>query len=299
MRLILIKITTFFTHPQYPKMFLATFLIMLREGLEGALIVSIIASYLKQTGNQKWMKYVWLGVAAAVILCLIVGTAMFLVLEEIPQRQQELFEATIAVIAVVILTYMVFWMRKASRNIKRELMEKIDANMNQSKGQGYLMVSMAFFAVAREGIESLFFLFSFFEQDSTNGQAFFGAILGLVTAILLAAAIYRGSVKLNLQKFFKYTGVFILFVAAGLAAGALKSFHEAGLWNSLQTTAYDASTQMFSTHTILGSILAGLFGYNDHPTHGELIVYFLYLIPMLIFFFWPAKKSSVQQKTAT
>lgn len=282
-----------------PKMFLATFLIMLREGLEGALIVSIIASYLKQTGNEKWMKFVWLGVAAAVALCLIIGTAMFLILEEIPQKQQELFEACIAVIAVVILTYMVFWMRKASRSIKSELMGKIDANINRSKGQGILMVSMAFFAVAREGIESLFFLFSFFDQDSSNTAAFLGAMLGLAVAIGLAFAIYKGSVRLNLQKFFKYTGVFILFVAAGLAAGALKSFHEAGLWNLLQTTAYDVSTEFFSTHTILGSVLAGLFGYSDHPTHGELIVYFLYLIPMLIFFFWPTKKSSIATNTAT
>lgn len=274
-------------------MFLATFLIMLREGLEASLIISIIASYLNRTGNQQWMKYVWLGIAMAVLLCVSIGVALFVTLGEMPQRSQELFEGTVALIAVVVLTYMIFWMRKASRSLKTVLSTNIDNALNNSKGQGLMMVVMAFFAVAREGLESLFFLFSFFEQDSSQGMALMGAVLGLVVAIMLGMAIYKGSVHLDLRQFFKYTGLLILFVAAGLLAGALKSFHEAGIWNGLQTIVFDLSDTFMSMHTVLGSVLTGLLGYNDHPTVGELVVYFAYLIPALIFFFKPAKKQAI------
>lgn len=272
---------------------------MLREGLEAALIVSIISSYLKQTGNEKWMKFVWLGIALAVALCLTVGLALYYTVGEIPQKGQELFESIVALIAVVVLTYMIFWMRKASRSLKNSIVQSIDSAINRSTGQGLVMVGMAFFAVAREGLESLFFLFSFFDQDGYVLVATAGASLGLFTAIALGYAIYKGSVHLDLRKFFKYTGVLILFIAAGLLAGALKAFHEAGIWNSLQTIVFDLSDSFLSIHTVLGSVLSGLFGFNDHPTLGEVIAYFLYLIPALLFFFWPDRSARAATAPAT
>lgn len=279
-------------------MFLATFLIMLREGLEAALIVSVISSYLKQTGNQKWFKFVWLGVALAVILCLAAGVGLYAAVGEIPQKAQELFEGIVALIAVGVLTYMIFWMRKASRSLKNTIVQNIDAAVNRSSGQGMIMVGMAFFAVAREGLEALFFLFNFFEQDSSITIPAAGASLGLITAIALGFAIYKGSIRLDLRRFFKYTGVLILFIAAGLLAGALKALHEAGIWNSLQTIVFDVSGSFLSINTVLGSVLSGLFGFNDHPTIGEVIVYFLYLIPALVFFFWPSSPTGSSGKSA-
>ncbi|MGC6230674.1 iron uptake transporter permease EfeU [Hafnia paralvei] len=263
------------------------FLIMFREGLEAALIVSLIASYLKRTQRSQWLGIVWAGVILAAALCLGLGIFINETTGEFPQKQQELFEGIVAVVAVGILTYMVFWMRKVSRSVKTHLEGAIDNALNAGKGQGWALVAMVFFAVAREGLESVFFLLAAFQQD-VGIQAPIGAVLGLVCAIIVGMMIYWGGVKLHLAKFFKWTSLFILFVAAGLAAGAIRAFHEAGLWNYLQDIAFNF-TDVLSTHSLLGTLLEGIFGYQEAPTVSEVLVYFLYLIPALIFFFMPQR----------
>ncbi|AMH18801.1 iron permease [Hafnia paralvei] len=263
------------------------FLIMFREGLEAALIVSLIASYLKRTQRAQWLGIVWVGVILAAALCLGLGIFINETTGEFPQKQQELFEGIVAVVAVGILTYMVFWMRKVSRSVKTHLEGAIDNALNAGKGQGWALVAMVFFAVAREGLESVFFLLAAFQQD-VGIQAPIGAVLGLVCAIIVGMMIYWGGVKLHLAKFFKWTSLFILFVAAGLAAGAIRAFHEAGLWNYLQDIAFNF-TDVLSTHSLLGTLLEGIFGYQEAPTISEVLVYFLYLIPALIFFFMPQR----------
>ncbi|EHM43439.1 iron uptake transporter permease EfeU [Hafnia alvei] len=263
------------------------FLIMFREGLEAALIVSLIASYLKRTQRSQWLGIVWVGVILAAALCLALGIFINETTGEFPQKQQELFEGIVAVVAVGILTYMVFWMRKVSRSVKTHLEGAIDNALNAGKGQGWALVAMVFFAVAREGLESVFFLLAAFQQD-VGIQAPIGAVLGLMCAIIVGMMIYWGGVKLHLAKFFKWTSLFILFVAAGLAAGAIRAFHEAGLWNYLQDIAFNF-TDVLSTHSLLGTLLEGIFGYQEAPTVSEGLVYFLYLIPALIFFFMPQR----------
>ena len=263
------------------------FLIMFREGLEAALIVSLIASYLKRTQRSQWLGIVWIGVILAAALCLGLGIFINETTGEFPQKQQELFEGIVAVVAVGILTYMVFWMRKVSRSVKTHLEGAIDNALNAGKGQGWALVAKVFFAVAREVLESVFFLLAAFQQD-VGIQAPIGAVLGLVCAIIVGMMIYWGGVKLHLAKFFKWTSLFILFVAAGLAAGAIRAFHEAGLWNYLQDIAFNF-TDVLSTHSLLGTLLEGIFGYQEAPTVSEVLVYFLYLIPALIFFFMPQR----------
>lgn len=275
------------------------FLIMFREGLEAALIVSLIASYLKRTQRGQWLGVVWIGVIVAVALCLALGIFINETTGEFPQKQQELFEGLVAVVAVCILTYMVFWMRKVSRSVKVHLEGAIDNALNSGKRQGWALVAMVFFAVAREGLESVFFLLAAFQQD-VGLAAPVGAMLGLACAIVVGMLIYWGGIKLHLAKFFKWTSLFILFVAAGLAAGAIRAFHEAGLWNHFQDIAFDLSNQL-STHSLLGTLLEGMFGYQEAPSVSEVAVYFLYLIPALIFFFLPQRTESsaipVQRKT--
>lgn len=263
------------------------FLIMFREGLEAALIVSLIASYLKRTQRGQWLGIVWIGVIAAVALCLALGIFINETTGEFPQKQQELFEGLVAIVAVCILTYMVFWMRKVSKSVKVHLEGAIDNALNSSKSQGWALVAMVFFAVAREGLESVFFLLAAFQQD-VGIEAPIGALLGLGSAIVVGMLIYWGGVKLHLAKFFKWTSLFILFVAAGLAAGAIRAFHEAGLWNHFQAIAFDLSNTL-STHSLLGTLLEGMFGYQEAPSVSEVVVYFLYLIPALIFFFRPER----------
>jgi high-affinity iron transporter len=261
---------------------LIPFLIMFREGLEAALIVAIVASYLKQSGQGRWLPAVWLGATVAAGLCLALGLYMNHIQSEFPQKQQELFEAVVALIAAGMLGSMVFWMKSSAKSIKGGLHEAIDAALHQQQRRALGIVSLVFFAVAREGLESVFFLLAAFQQD-VGIYAPIGAVLGVVTAVATGALIYKGSLRLNMQRFFKWTGVFILFVAAGLLSSSLKAFHEAGLWNHLQTTAYDL-TQVLPTHSVLGVLLGALFGYQDAPAIGEVLIWFLFIVPALLWF---------------
>ncbi|WP_311791423.1 FTR1 family iron permease, partial [Pantoea sp. UBA5923] len=160
------------------------FLIMLREGLEAALIVSLIASYLKRTGRTRWFPALWAGVFIAAALCLVLGIVINETTGEFPQKQQELFEGIVAVVAVAILTSMVFWMRKVARNMRVQLEQAVDQALNQSGRGGLALVLMVFLAVAREGLESVFFLLAAFTQDVGYAPPA-GAVLGLATAVVL------------------------------------------------------------------------------------------------------------------
>ncbi|WP_275556470.1 iron uptake transporter permease EfeU [Mixta sp. Marseille-Q2659] len=263
------------------------FLIMLREGLEAALIVSLIASYLKRTQRARWFGAMWAGVFIAAALCLALGLFINATTGEFPQKQQELFEGIVAVIAVIILTWMVFWMRNVSRNVKAQLEDAVDQALQKGNNNGWALILMVFLAVAREGLESVFFLLAAFTQDVGLAPPV-GAVLGLITAAAIGALIYWGGVKLNLAKFFKWTSLFIIFVAAGLAAGAIRAFHEAGLWNHYQNIAFDLSNAL-STHTLFGTLLESLLGYQETPTVSEVAVWLIYLIPALLLFFMPAR----------
>jgi high-affinity iron transporter len=274
---------------------LVAYLIMLREGIEASLIVGIVASYLTQSGRGRWMPMVWLGVGIACALCLAIGFALKAASAEFPQRQQEFFEGVVAIVATVILTSMVFWMKKAARSIKGQLHDSIDDALRPGDRQGIALVAMVFFAVAREGLESVFFLLAIVQQS--DGLAVpTGAFLGLVSAVGVGLAIYYFGVKLDLRRFFRWTGVFIVFVAAGLLAGALRAFHEAGVWNGLQGTAFDISA-FLPQDSVVGTLLAGLFGYQEAPTAGEVIVYFAFLAPALALF-WTSPRAAPAPRAA-
>ncbi|KAB0678815.1 iron uptake transporter permease EfeU [Aureimonas leprariae] len=264
---------------------LVPFLIMLREGLEAALIVGIVAGYLARTGRSAWMPAVWIGIFLAVALALFVGAGLQIASAEFPQATQELFEAAVGLVAVVVLTSMVLWMRQAARSIKAELQSSIDAALSGSDGRGLALVGLVFFAVAREGLESVFFLLAVFQQ-SPGAAAPLGALGGIALSSLLGYAIYRGGVRLDLARFFRWTGIFILVVAAGLLAGSLRHLHEAGLWNTLQGVVFDFAG-VLPEDGVVGTVLSGLFGYMDDPRTGELLVYVLYLGIALTLFLRP------------
>lgn len=264
---------------------LAPFLIMLREGIEAALVTSIIASYLRQTGRSAWLPAVWVGIFLAVALSLFAGAALQLLSAEFPQKAQELFEAIVGFIAVAVLASMVFWMRKAARSIKSELHHSIDEAMQSSGGATWALIGMAFFAVAREGLESIFFLLAIFQQ-SPGAAAPLSALAGVAVAVVLGFAIYYGGIRIDLRRFFRWTGVFILIVAAGLLASVLRNLHEAGLWNHLQATVYDL-TEALPVSSLTGTILSGIFNYHDAPTVGEAIAWVVFLVVSLTLFLKP------------
>ncbi|RBP13180.1 high-affinity iron transporter [Roseiarcus fermentans] len=266
---------------------LAPFLIMLREGVEAALIVGIVASYLYRTGRARWMPYVWLGVLLAVALALFAGAAIQIASAEFPQKAQEAFEAVIGLVAVGVLVSMVFWMRRAARSIRGELEGSIEAALATSGG-GWALIGMVFFAVAREGLESVFFLLAIFQQ-SEGAAAPLGALLGLVVAVGVGYAIFVGGVRINLRHFFRWTGVFILVVAAGLLAASARSLHEAGLWNGLQQRPVDLSG-ILPDSSVVGTMLAGVFNYQAAPALGEILVYVGFLAVTLWLFLRPMEE---------
>jgi high-affinity iron transporter len=263
---------------------LAPFLIMFREGVEAALIVGIIASYLRQTGRRHLMKAIWIGIVLATLMCLGIALILQATTGDFPQQQQEFFAGIIAIVAVGVLTWMVFWMKKAGRSIKGELHTQIESAIRSNDKWGLALVGMAFFAVAREGLETVVFLLATFQQKQVGPQAAVGALFGYAAAIAVGYGLYQGGIRLNLRKFFKWTGAFIILVAAGLLAGAVRAFHEAGFWNIGQTVVFDWSSSL-PIHGVIGSVLAGILGYTDAPTVSELIAYFGYLIPTMLLFF--------------
>lgn len=261
----------------------APFLIMLREGLEAALIVGIIAGYLRRTGRAAWLPAVWIGVFLAVAAALFAGAALQLASASFPQKAQELFEGVIGLVAVAVLVWMVFWMRRAARSIKGTLHASVDAAVG---GGAWALIGMVFLAVAREGLESIFFLLAILQQ-SRDAMAPLGAALGVLVSAGIGWGIYAGALRLDLGRFFRWTGVFILFVAAGLLSGSVKALHEAGVWNGLQSRAYDISHILPETGP-LGTVLSGILGYREAPTAGEVAVHVAFLAVMLVLFLRPA-----------
>lgn len=274
---------------------LIAFLIMLREGIEAALIVGIVAGFLKQSGHSRLMPKVWLGVALAALMCLGIGYGIHSATGEIPQKEQEFVVGVIGLVAVAMLTYMILWMKKAARSMKQQLQYSVQTALNRGNGQGWALVGMAFLAVAREGLESVFFLLAVFQQSPTWSMPV-GAVLGLLAAVVIGALIYQGGMRLNLAKFFRWTGAFLIVVAAGLVAGSLRALHEAGVWNHLQKVVFDSSKYLHEDSP-LGVLLGGFFGYTDHPTQGEVLAWLLYLVPVMIWFLHGSKPAAVQRSS--
>lgn len=274
---------------------LIAFLIMLREGIEAALIVGIVAGFLKQSGHSRLMPKVWLGVALAALMCLGIGYGIHSATGEIPQKEQEFVVGVIGLVAVAMLTYMILWMKKAARSMKQQLQDSVQTALNRGNGQGWALVGMAFLAVAREGLESVFFLLAVFQQSPTWSMPV-GAVLGLLAAVVIGALIYQGGMRLNLAKFFRWTGAFLIVVAAGLVAGSLRALHEAGVWNHLQEVVFDSSKYLHEDSP-LGVLLGGFFGYTDHPTQGEVLAWLLYLVPVMIWFLHGSKPAAVQRSS--
>lgn len=261
---------------------LLTFLIMLREGVEAALIVGIVAGFLKQTGYGHMIGKVWLGVILALVMCLGVGLFMFQETDHMPKAEQGLIAGSIALFAVSVLTYMILWMKKAARSMKQHLQDSVSAALHRGNGSGWALVGMAFLAVAREGMETVLLLLSVFQQNASMYRVL-GVVLGLATAVIIGWLLYEGSIRINLAKFFRWTGVFLIFIAAGLFAGAFRGFHNAGLWDFGQTVLFDWSG-FINENSAFGALMSGFFGYKDHPTVSDVTMYLLYLIPVLFLF---------------
>src|SRR3954453_15597904 len=255
---------------------LPSFVIGLREGVEAALIVGIIAGFLRQEGRRDALRPMWGGVVAAIVICAAVGGLLELLDEELPQRQQEGLETVIGVAAVGIVSFMIVWMRRHARGLSGQLRES--ARSALAAGSTAALVAMAFFAVIREGLETVVFLLAVFQNANEPLTAGAGALLGLVCAVIVGVLVYGGGIRLNLARFFRFTGFVLVLVAAGLVAGTLHTAHEAGWLNAGQSQALDL-TWLVVPGSWTSALLTGMLGWQPYPTHVELIGYLAFLVP--------------------
>lgn len=269
----------------------AAFLITLREGLEAALIVGIIAAYLVKIGRRDTLSTVLIGVVAAIGLSVAAGVAIVLTIGRLPTLVQEGIEGIAGLIAVAVLTWMLFWMRRAGRALKGQLEHGVDLAISQ--GSSRAIVGLAFVAVIREGLELVLFTLAIITSAGVGPATLLGAVLGLAGAIGLGWAIFVGGRRVDLRRFFTITGAVLIFVAAGLVAFSIHAFGEAGIIVNGGST-FDIGSVLPESSPI-GTVLAALFGYRSAPTPLELIGYLAYLIPTLTIFVldgrWPVRRT--------
>ncbi len=258
---------------------LPTFVIGLREGLEAALIVGIVAAFLAQQGRRDALRLVWLGTASAVVLCVAVGIALDQLSRELPQRQQEGLETVIGLVAVGFVTYMVLWMRRHARDLKGDLEGHAAAAL--AAGSANALVLMAFLAVMREGFETVVFLLATFQNSTDKTQGGIGAILGIAVAVVIGVLIYKGGLRINLGRFFTVTGAVLVVIAAGLLMTAAHTANEAGWLAFGQQQVWNLSW-LVRPGTPFSSLATGVLGIQPYPMRVEVVAWFAYLVPMLV-----------------
>jgi high-affinity iron transporter len=264
-----------------------TFVIGLREGLEAALIVGIIAAFLIQRGERRGLRSMWAGVGIAVVLCSLVAIGLAIVDSRLPFKTKETAEGVLSLVAVAGVTYMIVWMRRHARELKGHLESQAAAAIVTGSALG--LAVMAFFAVLREGLETAIFMLAAFSNTRDPLSAGIGALTGVAVAIGLGWLIYKGGVKINLARFFKVTGVVLVLVAAGLLSYAVHEFAEAGLVSVGQDTAIDLSW-LIAPDTIRASLITGMLGLQPVPTVAEVIVWLAYAVPMTAYVLWPPRR---------
>jgi high-affinity iron transporter len=266
---------------------LPTFVIGLREGLEAALIVGIVAAFLGQQERRDALRQVWIGTAIAVAICIGIAIALQVISSDLPQRQQEGLETVVGALAVCMVTYMILFMRRHARDLKGDL-EGAAASALAS-GSSRALVLMAFLAVLREGFETAVFLLATFHASGDATASWLGAVLGIAVAVVIGYGIYKGGVRLNLARFFTITGLVLVVVAAGLVMTAFMTANEAGWLNAGQAQAFDLSW-LVRPGTPLSSLLTGVLGIQPYPTWVMVVAWLIYLVPLVLFVAWPARR---------
>jgi high-affinity iron transporter len=257
---------------------LSTFIIALREGLEAALIVGILVAYIVRTDRRHFLKPLWTGVGVALAASLGLGAVLSFTSAELTDRGEELFAGITSFIAVGLVTWMVFWMKRTARNLRNELHGKVDSAL---MGGPISLALVAFFAVSREGLETALFVYTNFKTVGAASSATVGLVLGLGLAVFLGYAIYNRSVKLNLSNFFTITGVALIIIAAGVLSYGIHEFQELGYLPGADAFLWDV-TPWIAKESILGSLLGGLVGFDTTTSFIQFIGWSIYLLAVLI-----------------
>lgn len=274
---------------------LGNFLIGLREGLEAALVVSILVTYLVRTNRQALVKYVTYGVSSAVVVSVVLGITLQLVEESLSETIEPIFAGTVSFLAVGFVTWMIFWMKKSARTISGDLRNKLD--VAAISGGGIAIAGMAFAAVAREGTETAIFFWAAAHATGNELLSLAGLILGLGVAIVLGVLFYRSTIKLNLTTFFKVTGVLLTIVAAGVLSYGIHEFQEIGWFPGEDNVVLNLSAQL-PEGSVLATVLAGLFNLTAKTTAIQAVAWFTYVAVVLSLFLAKPAEPTAPEKSA-
>jgi high-affinity iron transporter len=256
---------------------LSTFIIALREGLEAALIIGILVAYILKTDRRHLLAPLWSGVAAAIVGSIGLGLILSKTSEELTERAEKLFVGTTSFLAVALVTWMVFWMKRTARTLKADLHGKVDSALRTGP---LALAGAAFFAVIREGLETALFVYSNFNTVANTGSSALGLILGFAVAISLGYLIFKSAIKLDLSKFFRYTGVALVVVAAGVLSYGVHEFQELGWLPGADSYAWDVSS-LIPKDSLLGATLGGLVGFDNTTSWLQLGIWTIYLTTVL------------------
>lgn len=265
----------------------ATLIVTLREGFEAALIIGIILSYLHKVGMIKETRKVWIGTALALLLSVVGGVGVFTIMETTSEGLfQQLLEGVALMTAVVVLTYMVFWMHGGGKGMANSINAKVKDAVGSNSVTA--LAVLAFVSVIREGVETVLFLIGTTKSSSPT-EAFMGGILGLIIAVVAGYAVFRSSKNVNITAFFKWTSILLLFMAAGMLSNAIGEFHEAQLLPPIAKRIWDTSGYL-SEDDFFGGMAMALFGYNSSPSLLQVVSYVIYLsTTMYLFLKKPSK----------
>ena len=267
-------------------MFLANLLIALREGLEAALVVSIIVAYLVKSDRRDALPKLWIGVGLAALLPLATGAILTWGPKTLTFQAQEILGGLLSFVAVGLVTWMIFWMGKNARELKGELEGSLSRTL-AGDGSGWGVVWIAVVAVGREGVETALFIWATVRSsiESSTMQTTAGVVTGLALAIVLGVLIYQGAVRINFRIFFATTGYFLVVVAAGIVAYGVGDFQEAGVLPGIMSHAWDLSAHLpDSTSPLywLYVLLQAMFQLNLQPTVLQVVGWCLYIVPVLV-----------------
>jgi high-affinity iron transporter len=252
---------------------LPSFLIGLREGLEAALIVGIVLGVLTKLGHSQFKSSVWWGVGAAVLISLVAGLTLNFIGAKFEGSGEKIFEAVTMLVAASVLTWMIFWMQKMSSQFTQKLRDNVEAAAGRGRQIG--LFGIAFFAVLREGIETVLFLTAA-AIATTGPETMIGGAIGLVIAAILGWAIFASTVRLNIRQFFNITSILLILFAAGLVAHGVHELNEVGWIPAIIENVWDTN-HILSEDSTVGSILKAVFGYNGNPSLTEVLAYILYI----------------------
>lgn len=267
----------------------ANYLIGLREGLEAALVVSVLVAYLVKTGRTRLLARIWAGVGIAVAVSLAFGALLTWGPSGLTFEAQEAIGGSLSLIAVGFVTWMIFWMARAARGLGGELRGAID---KAAEGSRWSLVVVATLAVGREGLETALFLWAATKAGTRESvgavtptwEPLLGAVLGLATAVVLGYLIYRGALAINLSRFFTWTGAFLILVAAGVLSYGVHDLQEAAILPGLHSIAFDVSGTV-DPNSWYGTILKGVFNFSPATTTLEASAWLLYVVPVMFLFF--------------